>query len=464
MDNMKVKEKDRNNNCNNTTKETKFREKIFVVRDSILTNEFNSSGRILYNYFSSLFILLAIGTWIRDTWHYGNPLHHTWLIWWNFNRFPITMLAWSIMHLSTVFFIYYGMTLWSLIPSKNCTIQSQKFFFFSYITYLICLFYLPIKWNIWMELNPACSYIITCENTRLAMKVHSFVRENILLATRRKKQIYEDKISSIDGWPTLKQFNYFMFAPTFIYKNSYPSYPTRSWKKVGNYFIQCLICIYIVDLIFMQQVYPYFSEMNYNENNIVTLIYAIFPSIIPGMICLMMLFYGILHCWLNMFAEALQFGDRLFYDNWWKSKNMAQYYRDWNLVVHEWLYSYIYKDLSTFLKNNFKMDKNGRKFSQTLVFFLSAFFHEYWFGISLRVFYPIMFFLYFICGGIFFFVSRLIKNDSIWNITMFCNLLIGTGMFVACYSMEWYAKERCPSQKEGLWNWIPKQWNCQQIN
>lgn len=25
---------------------------------------------------------------------------------------------------------------------------------------------------------------------------------------------------------------------------------------------------------------------------------------------------------------------------------MAQYYRDWNLVVHEWLYAYVYRDIA----------------------------------------------------------------------------------------------------------------------
>lgn len=32
--------------------------------------------------------------------------------------------------------------------------------------------------------------------------------------------------------------------------------------------------------------------------------------------------------------------------NWWNSSNMAEYYRNWNLVVHDWLYAYIYKDVA----------------------------------------------------------------------------------------------------------------------
>ena len=129
---------------------------------------------------------------------------------------------------------------------------------------------------------------------------------------------------------------------------------------------QALGCIYFVDLIFIQFIYPQFQSLNYHKITMGELIYSIFPAIIPGGFCLLMLFYGLLHCWLNAFSEAMYFGDRLFYavriqpetlnfylnfifylQNWWSSRNMAEYYRNWNLVVHEWLYAYVYKDLAT---------------------------------------------------------------------------------------------------------------------
>lgn len=31
--------------------------------------------------------------------------------------------------------------------------------------------------------------------------------------------------------------------------------------------------------------------------------------------------------------------------DWWNSNSYADYYRTWNVVVHDWLYAYIYKDL-----------------------------------------------------------------------------------------------------------------------
>jgi len=40
----------------------------------------------------------------------------------------------------------------------------------------------------------------------------------------------------------------------------------------------------------------------------------------------------------------LRFGDRLFYKDWWNSVNFSGYYRNWNIVVHDWLFTYIYQD------------------------------------------------------------------------------------------------------------------------
>lgn len=56
-------------------------------------------------------------------------------------------------------------------------------------------------------------------------------------------------------------------------------------------------------------------------------------------------FFAVLHCWLNAWAEMLTFGDRLFYKDWWNSTNFSGYYRMWNIVVHDWLFSYVYQDV-----------------------------------------------------------------------------------------------------------------------
>lgn len=92
------------------------------------------------------------------------------------------------------------------------------------------------------------------------------------------------------------------------------------------------------------------------------------------MLVLFLAFFAFLHCWLNAFAEMLRFADRMFYkvhllslsttetfkcltvctfcfisfdfflQDWWNSTSFANYYRTWNVVVHDWLYYYMYRD------------------------------------------------------------------------------------------------------------------------
>ena len=46
-----------------------------------------------------------------------------------------------------------------------------------------------------------------------------------------------------------------------------------------------------------------------------------------------------------MWAEMLCFADRQFYLDWWNSTSINAYYRTWNTLVQDWLYTYIYQDL-----------------------------------------------------------------------------------------------------------------------
>jgi sterol O-acyltransferase len=40
----------------------------------------------------------------------------------------------------------------------------------------------------------------------------------------------------------------------------------------------------------------------------------------------------------------LMFPDRTFYLDWWNSLEMGAFYRKWNIIVHEWLFHYVYVD------------------------------------------------------------------------------------------------------------------------
>lgn len=49
----------------------------------------------------------------------------------------------------------------------------------------------------------------------------------------------------------------------------------------------------------------------------------------------LLVFYIYFHLYLNLFAEILRFGDRVFYRDWWNSSNVSSYWRLWNMPGEE---------------------------------------------------------------------------------------------------------------------------------
>uniref|UniRef100_A0A914D443 Uncharacterized protein n=1 Tax=Acrobeloides nanus TaxID=290746 RepID=A0A914D443_9BILA len=130
------------------------------------------------------------------------------------------------MFISTIIFPYAGLKLWAHIASKNVSIWTELPYLAGYIAYLMCLFYFPLKFLFYMKLNSACSFVITCENTRLIMKVHGFIRENIPKGVQRKLDLSQGILvvnpGKTQSWPSVEQFIYYMFCPSFLYRDSYP--------------------------------------------------------------------------------------------------------------------------------------------------------------------------------------------------------------------------------------------------
>jgi diacylglycerol O-acyltransferase 1 len=82
----------------------------------------------------------------------------------------------------------------------------------------------------------------------------------------------------------------------------------------------------------------------------------------------LLMFYFCFHLYLNLFAELMRFGDRVFYKDWWNSSEVGSYWRLWNLPVHYWLIRHFYFPLIR--------RKVGRQTTTFIVFLFSAIMHE----------------------------------------------------------------------------------------
>merc|ERR1719342_563442 len=71
------------------------------------------------------------------------------------------------------------------------------------------------------------------------------------------------------------------------------------------------------------------------------------------------------------------FGDQLFFLDWWNSHNFGEYWRKWNLPVHNFCVRHIYLPLLSL-----KIPKTG---CMLIVFLISAIVHEYLLVFSFNV-------------------------------------------------------------------------------
>ena len=135
---------------------------------------------------------------------------------------------------------------------------------------------------------------------------------------------------------------------------------------------------------------------------------------------------------MNAFAELCRFSDRQFYTDWWNSTSWSTYYRKWNVVVHDWLYAYVFQDSIA--------AGCSRNTAMLLTFAVSAIVHEYILCYTFGFFYPVLMIMFGCVGVFFIWLTKLYKGSRGWNIFMWFMLMVGQGSLLVLYSREWYAR------------------------
>jgi len=173
---------------------------------------------------------------------------------------------------------------------------------------------------------------------------------------------------------TLKNIYYFWFAPTLTYQIAFPRTPYRRWGKVITHTMHLFISATLVAFLGAQVVAPnldlLMKDLEANKGELryqVIADYLLKLSITSTYIWLLG-FYGFFHCFMNLTAELLRFGDRVFYQDWWNAREVSAYWRLWNMPVHYWLVRHLY-----FPSVRVGFSKTGATF---VVFFFSAILHE----------------------------------------------------------------------------------------
>ncbi|VDP28477.1 unnamed protein product [Soboliphyme baturini] len=208
-----------------------WKEKRFVVRNSLLTDISKLPHfRIVCNIFWAGLLLIAVNSIVHDCLEPGSLRLNLELFRWCFGKMPYVITIWLLMFMSTivVFFPCYNYWAHQCYTSKHIDIA----FLVAYILHIVLMLVLPLKYIFHYDLPSASSMVVSCEQVRLIMKVHAFVRENIPRTLKYKAKMLhkedgmndDDNDMNVIACPDFQRFLYFLFAPTLIYRDEYPRF------------------------------------------------------------------------------------------------------------------------------------------------------------------------------------------------------------------------------------------------
>ena len=437
-----------------SSKEGALPDKEFLARNSILDDLFAQITHIrtVYNLFMVTFLLFFLSTAASDIMESGTLMFGTVTIRKAFAKFPACLYIWSLMQISTLG-VYLPFNLWSYqrlqFSPKSLIRKLWDYNWLTiYISYQVFFILFPIKAMLNEDLGTACSLIILLEQMRLMMKSHAFVRS---VAPRFISYKPHSEVPQPSG-PGFSQYLYFLFAPTLVYRDKYPRTDTIRWRVVIKNLIEVGLVIFYLAFILERLVGPTFEIFGTQYVEPKWVLKNVIEASIPGILFFISGNYLLLHAWMNAWAEMLQFADRLFYKDWWNSTTYRTYYRTWNVVVHDWLYTYIYKDMYEIVVPRNKM------LATLAVFLISAAFHEYVLAFAFRFFYPVMFVMFGGFGFCFIFIGKLATS----NVLMWFSFCLGNGIMFSSYTMEYYARLNCPSYSNYYLDLLaPRSWVCQ---
>ncbi|XP_074081938.1 sterol O-acyltransferase 2 isoform X2 [Macrotis lagotis] len=423
-------------------------QKVFIHRKSLLDELMEVQHfRTIYHMFIAGLCIFIISTLAIDFIDEGRLMPEFDLLIFSFGQLPLALVTWLLMFLCTLLAPYQALRLLARPRNQGTWYAGVGLGAGLLVIQGMVLGVLPVHVALEYQLSPASRCVLVFEQVRFLMKSYSLLREvtpGILYAKGGER---------VEA-PSFSSYLYFLFCPTLIYRESYPRTAHIRWNYVAKNFAQALGCLFYACFILGRLCVPVFNNMSREPFSIRALVLSILHATLPGIFMLLLIFFAFLHCWLNAFAEMLRFADRMFYRDWWNSTSFSNYYRTWNVVVHDWLYSYVYQDGLRIL------GIGARGPAMLSVFIVSAVVHEYIFSFVLGFFYPVMLIL-FLFGALMNFMMHDKHTGPVWNVLLWTMLFLGQGIMVSLYCQEWYARKQCPLSQMTFWGLItPRSWSC----
>jgi sterol O-acyltransferase len=309
-----------------------------------------------------------------------------------------------------------------------------------------------VSWTVFgAPLTNLTALIAGIEQIRLLMKSYSFIREN---AYKVLYPWHKDDKEGPAVWyggqmePQVGSFSaylYFLFCPTLLYRDRYPRVTGPiNWTNAAGYFVHFLTTIWYMVVLFRYFLFPASFK---NED----LVKCYISALLLAFLLLVIIHMCVFHAFANLASELTRFADRQFYNDWWASTSFSSYYRKWNTIVHDWIYSYLFLDMCAIFSSKLPA------ILSTL--FLSAFIHEYLLAMALGFASPFLMVQFAGLGAIFYFM-RSFASRRVANLIVLGCLSLGMANLIFYYTAEIAARTYCPRQLTLREFFVPRMFEC----
>ncbi|CAH2066773.1 unnamed protein product, partial [Iphiclides podalirius] len=316
------------------------------------------------------------------------------------------------------------------LPVAVLHFKSQDFSFVGITT--VCMIYLILFLKLWSY----CHTNYWCRTSFKAKLSNNKLRRQSVSAPNYKsledEQNHELAAAGLVQYPdnlNLKDLLYFLLAPTLCYELNFPR-TTRIRKRfLIKRIIEVVFGFNLVLALFQQWMIPSVTNAvgPFSEMNMVKIAERLLKLAVPNHFIWLCFFYLSFHSFLNLMGELLHFADRNFYNDWWNANNIAVFWSSWNRPVHMWAVRHVYIPIT---------EKGyGKSNASIVVFFISAFFHEYLVSVPLQMF-RIWAFLGMMAQPPLSVISRLaeVKLGPRWgNIIVWSSLILGQPLAIMMY-------------------------------
>ncbi|XP_077284254.1 diacylglycerol O-acyltransferase isoform X2 [Arctopsyche grandis] len=298
----------------------------------------------------------------------------------------------------------------------------------------VSMLYLVVFLKLWsyIQVNFWCREAIKKASAKSTLRRQSLSAPHWKSLEDEKNGTQEEIDQSIVKYPdnlNIKDIFYFILAPTLCYELNFPR-TTRIRKRfLVKRILEVFLGIHLIMALFQQWMIPSvqnslipFTKMDYMH-----LTERLLKLAIPNHLIWLCFFYLMFHSFLNLMGELLHFADRNFYNDWWNANNIDTFWRTWNMPVHRWAVRHVYIPVVR--------RGHSKSVAGIIVFFISAFFHEYLVSVPIQT-YRIWAFTGMMAQVPLSYVSRYVEKHygARWgNIIVWSSIILGQPLAIMMY-------------------------------